>query len=337
MEVKLAIPRPMPGYAAAILMLIMLTPALVSMAMSVVATDYTARMALGVFAIFMFVLFALALTELSRKQRLFGRLRSLAEELMPGLSFSGSAVRLPKPMHVVPGVFRALGTWRVICPGKGSTSHYYYKAVFEPIGPGELKSQVELAELPRGFTIFSSSNTNYLEAPAVGLEADGQVLVLALIDPGRVAFSRERLGLTVRHEDEWASASVELGPRELRGTINRSTSGRARGARLELMGELDAEVSGLSAHDEVAITLGYAEGAWAQASYALPPGRPTLIITAEGIPANYLIREVLGLGERALAGFSRGRYQLRLVLDLPLRKDVSTSVELPIGPPRADL
>jgi len=240
-------------------------------------------------------------------------------------------------MHVVPGVFRALGTWRVICSGKGSTSHYYYKAVFEPIGPGELKSQVELAELPRGFTIFSSSNTNYLEAPAVGLEADGQVLVLALIDPGRVAFSRERLGLTVRHEDEWASASVELSPRELRGTINRSTSGRARGARLELVGELDAEVSGLSARDEVAITLGYAEGAWAQVSYALPPGRPTLIIMAEGIPANYVIREVLGLGERALAGFSRGRYQLRLVLDLPLRKDVSTSVELPIGLPRADL
>ena len=106
---------------------------------------------------------------------------------------------------------------------------------------------------------------------------------------------------------------------------------------MELVGELDVEVSRLSARDEVAITLGYAEGAWAQASYALPPDRPTLIITAEGIPTNYLIREVLGLGERALAGFSRGRYRLRLVLDLPLRKDVSTSVELPIGLPRADL
>ena len=101
------------------------------------------------------------------------------------------------------------------------------------------------------------------------------------------------------------------------------------------MGELDVEVSGLSARDEVAIELGYAEGAWAQASYALPPGRPILVITAEGIPANYVIKEVLGLGERVLAGFSRGCYQLRLVLDLPLRRDVSTSVELPIGSPRA--
>ncbi|RLI39803.1 hypothetical protein DRO60_00230 [Candidatus Bathyarchaeota archaeon] len=333
MEVKLAIPRPMPGYASAILMLIMLAPILVFTTIFIAAADHTAHIALGALTAIMIILYVLTLTKFFEKQRLFGRLRSLAGELMLGLSFSEGVVRLPKLMRVVPGVFRALGAWQTTHTGKGAKPHYHYKAVFEPIGPGELKSHVELAELPRGFTIFSSSNADYIEAPAVGLEADGRVLVLVLIDPGHVAFSRERLGLTVRHEDEWASASVELDPRELRGIINRSTSGRARGARLELVGELDAEVEGLSARDEMAITLGYAEGAWAQVSYALPPGRPTLIITAEGIPANYVIREVLGLGERALAGFSRGRYQLRLVLDLPLRKDVSTSVELPIGPP----
>ena len=223
MEVKLAIPRPMPGYAMAILMLIMLAPILVFMAMLIAAA--APQTILGAFMAIMLALYVLALAKFFEKQRSFGRLRALAEELMSGLSASEDAIRLPRPMRVVPGVFRALGAWRSVPTGRGTTTHYYYKAVFEPTGPGELRDRVELAELPRGFTIFSSSNTNYLEAPAVGLEADGRVLVLALIDPGHVAFSRERLGLTVRHEDEWASASVDLGPRELRGTINRSTGG----------------------------------------------------------------------------------------------------------------
>ena len=335
MEIKFAIPRPTPSYAAAILMLIMLAPILVFAAMFIAAADYTAHMALGVFMAIMLALYVLALVRFFGRQKLFRRLRSLAEELMPGLSFSEDVIRLPKPMRVMPGVFRALGTWRSVPTGRGTTIHYYYEAVFEPLGPEELRDHVELAGLPKGFTIFSSANTDYLEAPAIGLKADDQVLVLALIDPRQVVFARERLGLTVRHEEEWASASVELDPRELRGTINRSTSGRARGARLELVGELDVKVEGLSARDEVAIMLGYAKGTWTQVSYALPPGRPILVITAEDMPANYIIKEVLGLGERALAGFSRGRYQLRLVLDLPLRKDVSTSVELPIGPPQA--
>jgi len=285
-----------------------------------------------------------AANEWTRARQRLKLARREAEELASKLRLTRDEIILPKPIRVRLGKLTALGIWitrqTTVPTGKTmmttTSRHYKHKSAFLPAGPAETARSIRLSELPRGFTVFSGPHMDYVELPAVKLEPDGghgreMPLILAMLDPISTEFAQTGLGLTARHKEDRASASVRLGPDALEGTITWSAS-KARGVRLELEGELSVKVGGLEGVNRAKIELAYARKSLSSFKYEFPLRERTFLLTVEDASPRYLL-ERLGLETPVLLGFSKGRYKLSLVLDLPLRPDVKASVELPVKHP----
>ena len=139
----------------------------------------------------------------------------------------------------------------------------------------------------------------------------------------------EGLSISANYEEDRAEADVRLRPGVIEGSIRRAGR-RARHARLELHGELEASVGGLEAAAEVCVELVKAVDGWTNFRYELPPGEGVLLVAGEDVAPSYVMR-VLGLRGPAVSGMSEGRYRLSLVLDVPFKPDVRSEVELPVS------
>ncbi len=253
---------------------------------------------------------------------------SAAEKLTKAIRVLPDGLSLGNTMRVQQGRVRMLGATTSYYRGTSRGVRYVHRAVFEELGPWTESEFIRFGDFQGGYTLFTSPGSmDYLSLPAFRVDVEGTPIILALINPSETKFGSERLSMSANYEEDRAEADVRLRPGAIEGSIRR-TGGRARHARLELIGELEVSVGGLEAAAEVCVELVKAVDEWTNFRYELPPGEGVLLVAGEDVAPSYVMR-VLGLRGPAVSGMSEGRYRLSLVLDVPFKPDVRSEVELP--------
>ena len=253
---------------------------------------------------------------------------SAAEKLTKAIRVLPDGLSLGNAMRVQQGRVRMLGAVESYYRGTSRGVRYIHRAVFEELGPWTECEFIRFGDFQGGYTLFTSPGSmDYLSLPAFRVDVEGIPIILALIDPSQTEFGSEGLSMSVDYEEDIAEADVRLRPGVIEGSIRRA-GGRARHARLELLGELKASVGGLEAAAEVCVELVKAVDWWTNFRYELPPGEAVLLVASTDVAPSHVMR-VLGLRRPAVSGMSKGRYRLSLVLDIPFKPDVRSEVELP--------
>ena len=261
---------------------------------------------------------------------------SAAERLVKTAKVMPDGLSLGRTLRVQPGRLRMLGAVESYYR-RGRGVRYVSRGVFEEEGSWSEREFIAFGDFGGEYTLFKVPGTmEYLSLPALRADVEGVPIILALVDPSATEFRSERLSISVSSEQDHAEADVRLRPGVIEGSIRRA-EGKARHARLELLGELEASVGGLEASAEVSVEVARAVETWAGFRYELPPGEAVLLVTSVETPSTHVFK-ALGLRGPAVSGMSEGRYRLSLVLDIPFRPDVRSEVELPTAasgqPPR---
>ncbi len=254
---------------------------------------------------------------------------SAAEKLTKAIRVLPDGLSLGNTMRVQQGRVRMLGATTSYYRGTSRGVRYVHRAVFEELGPWTESEFIRFGDFQGGYTLFTSPGSmDYLSLPAFRVDVEGTPIILALINPSETKFGSERLSMSANYEEDRAEADVRLRPGAIEGSIRR-TGGRARHARLELIGELEVSVGGLEAAAEVCVELVKAVDGWTNFRYELPPREAVLLVTSTDVSPTHIVTKSLGLKRPAVSGMSEGRYRLSLVLDVPFKPDVRSEVELP--------
>ena len=257
-----------------------------------------------------------------------------------GLRVVGSELILPRPVRIQIGRMRAWGAMAVYLTGMRGTSlyprSYYHLSEFEAEEDLGEKEAVDLELLSKPFTFIADVNGGYLSAPAIKAELlGGEAVVVAVLDPSTIGFERDEVSLRAVGEEDRAEASLRFEGRRIKGIVNRPVLGKARDVRLELHGSLKVPVPKASwplreVEKYITLVLARTEDKPSLSfEHAFPPGELTIIVTHEEALDPVALVEELGLHGPVITGFFEGRYELKLVLDIPLRPDVVSTVELP--------
>jgi len=285
----------------------------------------------------LFLLFAILIYGAMKRT---GAVRGALEEFVRGLQVIGSELVFPRTAHVQMGRMVAWGSVTIYPVERGDV--VTYPRVYHHLS--EFRSEEDLGErgavnlglLSKPFTFFAHAERGYLSAPAIRVELPSEEgLVIVVLDPSTMIFERDKISLRAVSEHDRAEAFLKPEGARLRGVMNRPVMGKARGARLELHVHIKAPAPRATwPMEEVefygkTVLAEVGEKPSLRFEYVFPPREPVIIIThEEGLDPVALATE-LELKGTVITGFSEGRYELKLVLDIPLRPDVVSSAELP--------
>ncbi|WP_297491573.1 hypothetical protein [Thermococcus sp.] len=264
-------------------------------------------LALGITAVFIVASFVIGLAIVRRR---LAHLETFLSEAQIG----DDGIYLQEEVDYETGVYSAKGYWS----SSGRNRTYRVQSKFH----GNEKGRASRIPLPSGKFVVSvkRNDEGYISAPAVRLggKYDG-VIVMALDPRGTVEGGGT---LTATYGDDYATLTFEGKGSVLEGKVS-SSLGKAKRSRVELY-HMDYP----SNHFRIAAGLNY--------TFSFNPfkwlkrGKRNVIVTVQGFSPREF-RRLFGLGEYLIG---HGRYGIRLILDIPMRRDVveEASFEvLPVG------
>ncbi len=243
------------------------------------------------------------------------RILSRLEMLVAG--YEDNTIRFTEPVTAQPVRVIAEGWWS----STGRSRHYSY--VCNIVWRGEKKTSTVFHLEDRSYGIVVRGNgVGTVELPGLELEEPGLRGALVLLVPAQPpVFAEAQLEAVSPHGD-LAIAVVEPGE-GLRGSLSLTSKAKARGARLELeawlgRGKLSRRICQVTSQG----TVGFAE--------RLAPEEPLVILTIRKRFSPLVLAKKLG----AMMVGDRPTYTLRLVLDIPLARDIVALRQLETKSPK---
>lgn len=246
---------------------------------------------------------------------------------------SGDEIVFKRPVEYSIGYIETVGYWY----STGRSRHYRYKTNYSVVDKGSADRINLKPLLEKGYSILADrSGDGYMLLPALMIEEPEYHGVGIVLIPWINKFQEFEASLNVYHQaGDMGSANLRVSGDKLSGSINYARKAKSRKLRLELEGIYEnAPVLGKITRTVRIKTLKNPGGE--SVEYQLNPHQQLAIVMAGKINPYRIIlvakRAGVDLGKVILYGYNRGRYYLKLVLDLPFRKDVVDKKEIVLKP-----
>ncbi len=248
------------------------------------------------------------------------RTRSI-EELSSRVLVGDREVKLQSIVGVEKGFVETTGYW----VSTGKSRSYHYKTWFTSSTPVQPIDTVDLEAFDNKYTVLiDRDGTGVLYAPCYRIvDKRFKDVLLIVLKPCNLKLLSHSLSISVVSERDVAEASIELEDGVLRGSVKRVISGRARSVRLELCGRLEFRKRKYSIRKVIARV----EHGSTFFEEPLCPKEPLVVIVHRGSLTPLRILKALNK-KVAILGLAYGEYRLRLVLDIPLGRDIYKEIPL---------
>ncbi len=238
-----------------------------------------------------------------------------------------------RPVEYSIGYIETAGYWY----SSGRSRHYRYKTDYSIVDKGST-DRIDLKPLlKKGYSILADrTGDGYMLLPAVMIEEPEYHGVGIVLIPWINKFQEFEASLNVYYQaGDMGSASLRVSGDKLSGSINYARKAKSRKLRLELEGVYEnAPVLGKITRTVRIKTLKNPGGE--SVEYPLNPPQQLALVMAGSINPYRIIlaakKAGADLGKVIIYGYSRGRYYLKLVLDLPFKKDVIDRREIVLRP-----
>ena len=256
-----------------------------------------------------------------RKQRRINRMLAKLESL---IGLDDSKIKLPYAMRLERGEVEVVGYWI----RSGRSSSYYHKCEFKPLSGLQYLEYIDLNDVPFTFTVLVEyDGTGAIKVPAFRInDPEFKDVIFLVFNLSNLKLSMESSSISVATTNDVTEATIEVRDNIMRGIVNRPIVGKARGARLELHGSIRAYGRTFTIRKVLANvrerTITFEE--------RLVPEESIIIVTYKDICSPLKVIRSLNWRGPIILGFSDGEYKLRLVLDMPFRRDVYK--EIPFKP-----
>jgi len=259
--------------------------------------------------------------------RKYSRLSRLMDRLRTTLTITDTVIKLPYSMEVEGGEAEVIGYWI----RRGRSSSYYSKCVFKPLSTSQYIDSIHIDNVSPNFTVLVlPDNSGIIKAPAYRiLDPQFKDSILLILNPRNLKLSMENTTISVISTNDVAEASIEVQDNVMKGTVRRLFIGKAREARLELHGKIKVDKRTLYGRKVIA----KAKNRSTSFREVLVPQEPIVILLHKDATSPMKITKHLGWKAPVLLGFNDGEYKLRLILDIPLRRDIYE--EIAFKPTRA--
>ena len=255
------------------------------------------------------------------RQRHINRMLTKLESL---IMLNGSKIKLPYTMRLERGEAEIVGYWI----RSGRSSSYYHKCGFKPLSGLQYLEYIDLNDVPSTFTVLVEyDGTGAIKVPAFRInDPEFKDVIFLVFNLNNLKLSMESSSISVATTNDVAEATIEVRNNIMRGTISRPIIGKARGARLELHGSVKVYGRTFTIRKVLANvrerTITFEERP--------APEESIVIVTHKNICSPLKVIRSLNWRRPVMFGFSDGEYKLRLVLDMPFRRDVYR--EIPFKP-----
>jgi len=219
---------------------------------------------------------------------------------------------LPQEADYETGVYSAKGYWS----SSGRSRTYHVQSKFQ----GNDEGRASRIPLPSGKFVISvkRNDEGYISAPAVRLGGRYEGVVVMILDPqGTVEGSGT---LTATYGDDYATLNFEGNGSILEGKVS-SSLGKARKSRVEIY-HRDYPSNHFRIAGGLNYTFSFNPFKW------LKRGEKNVIVTAQGFSPREF-RRLFGMGEYLIG---HGQYGIRLVLDIPMHRDVVEEASFEVLP-----
>ncbi len=256
-------------------------------------------------------------------ERTFESLKSMI------FTITDEGITFNRPVNYMVGFIETAGYWY----STGRSRSYRSVANFLVLNKGS-SDRIDLKDIVGyGYTIMSDNIGNgFMLLPMITLDEPEFKNVKIVLIPRIEEFVENEVELNVYHKaGDMGNARIRIDKDKMIGVLNYMRKNKSRSLRLELEGEIpDAPLVGRLTRRIKIMTL--KNPGTININYPLNPEQPIAIIMWGRVNPNKIIQALknvgVKLGKEIIYGYSKGKYRVKLVLDIPLQKDVVASREL---------
>ena len=252
--------------------------------------------------------------------RKYGKISRRIDKLKSMTVLGDNELKLPYSIRVEKGEAEIGGYWT----SSGRSRSYRHYCIFIPKSPPEYVESIGISNFKSKQTILIDiDGSGVIKAPAIRvLEPEFQDLLLIVINP-KLNLKRQHLSIRVASEGDIAEASIEVEDNILSGVIYRPIIGKARKARLELRSKIKPSKG---SEQQIVKVIARAKTSSTNFKLNLSLKEPIIILSHKDAISPNGIARTLKWSTPVIMGFGHGEYKLRLVLNLPFRRDVFREV-----------
>lgn len=248
-------------------------------------------------------------------------------------TITAEEIMFQRPVSYWAGIMETAGRW--YSTGRSRTYRSETRFHIHAKGPAD---RISLGHVTRhGYTIaVNSRGEGYMELPVIGFH-EPQLRDLHIILVPRARFTGGEVKLSALHEaGDTAILELRVEGDRLRGTLSYTAKNRSRAARVEL----EADITGIPLVRRITLKKTIAvtrEPTTLAIDYPLNPRQP-VAIAMWGRPNPHRILKALretrikldnqAQDKAIMYGYRKGEYRVKLVLDIPLQRDVVASTSI---------
>ncbi len=247
------------------------------------------------------------------------------------LEISSNGVTFTKPVNYAIGYIVSTGKW----VSTGRSSYYKYSLEFNIIEsrtgshidfkPGFLENYSILTHL---------SGDGYIKLPAIRIDEPELDKAFIVLIPVVREYTGNNISLNIMHSSgDYGYLELRVDKDVLKGVLNYAKKNKARMLRVELIGE----IKDIPNYEELRISkriIHLKQQGSININYNLNPVKPlALILTTQKITPLRITSITKNILETPMIyGYSDFNTKIKLVLDLPLRKDIIKEAEINLKP-----